>query len=415
MSAQHAAGEAAEEAGDGDHGEDARGAADPGPAGHPAAGEMDDPESLEDGVAVTDEDHRDGGQDRPARHLRVGGVGARGRRTLDRADQADQSGGEQGEERAAEPDAVVAEVLVGPDRPLRAEREAEPEGHPDRRHRPAAALGRGGVGGPGHHRGDVEGVAGADQEAGEDDQRQDPGADQHGGAGAEDERADDRQRPPPIAVAPTAGQRPQRDRDHPGRPHRDAERGIGEVEVVKDVAGEDGDVAAEGQVGSRSRRRPEAKASFSHPGSDLPSIGSTVSVSTFTCTSTAMRPKVGRSSTSSRSSSTARARGCDSGDTAGTVDDALASLRAGGVDHGCALNSFELPDYPFPPAGGWPPIPPYAEYADELRAVDEWICEVGAAHPELLPFITVNPAVLQRHRGRRPHRRGWPTSTAPAG
>lgn len=83
------------------------------------------------------------------------------------------------------------------------------------------------------------------------------------------------------------------------------------------------------------------------------------------------------------------------GDTAGTVAEALASLRAGGVDHGCALNSFELPDYPFPPEGGWPPIPPFAEYADELRAVDEWICEVGAAHPEMLPFITVNPAVLR--------------------
>jgi len=84
------------------------------------------------------------------------------------------------------------------------------------------------------------------------------------------------------------------------------------------------------------------------------------------------------------------------GHTAGTVEEALASLRAGGVDHGCALNSFELPDYPKPPAGGWPADPPYAELAAELRAVDEWICGVGAAHPELLPFVTVNPAVLGR-------------------
>lgn len=83
------------------------------------------------------------------------------------------------------------------------------------------------------------------------------------------------------------------------------------------------------------------------------------------------------------------------GDTTGTVADALASLRAAGVDHGCALNSFELPDYPFPPEGGWPPTPPFAGYADELRALDEWICDVGAAHPEVLPFITVNPAVLR--------------------
>ncbi|MBS1893552.1 MAG: amidohydrolase family protein [Actinobacteria bacterium] len=82
------------------------------------------------------------------------------------------------------------------------------------------------------------------------------------------------------------------------------------------------------------------------------------------------------------------------GETAGTVDDALTSLRVGGLDHGCALNSFELPGYPFPPQGGWPPIPPYAEYAAELRAVDEWICAVGGAHPEVLPFVTVNPAVL---------------------
>jgi hypothetical protein len=82
------------------------------------------------------------------------------------------------------------------------------------------------------------------------------------------------------------------------------------------------------------------------------------------------------------------------GDTAGTVEEALASLRAGGVDHGCALNSFELPGYPLPPEGGWPAARPYAEHADELRAVDEWICAVGAAHPEVLPFVTVNPAVL---------------------
>jgi predicted TIM-barrel fold metal-dependent hydrolase len=82
------------------------------------------------------------------------------------------------------------------------------------------------------------------------------------------------------------------------------------------------------------------------------------------------------------------------GTTAGTVDEALASLRAGGVDHGCALNSFELPGYPLPPEGGWPAAPPSAEHAEELRAVDEWICAVGAEHPEVLPFVTVNPAVL---------------------
>jgi uncharacterized protein len=83
------------------------------------------------------------------------------------------------------------------------------------------------------------------------------------------------------------------------------------------------------------------------------------------------------------------------GSRGGTVADALAALRAGGVDHGCALNSFELPDYPMPPAGGWPATPPHPEFAAELREVDEWICAVGAEHPELLPFVTVNPAVQE--------------------
>jgi uncharacterized protein len=81
------------------------------------------------------------------------------------------------------------------------------------------------------------------------------------------------------------------------------------------------------------------------------------------------------------------------GDRAGTVEDALAALRAGGVDHGCALNSFELPGHPMAPDDGWPASPPHRELAAELRAVDEWICTVGAEQPELLPFVTVNPAV----------------------
>jgi hypothetical protein len=86
--------------------------------------------------------------------------------------------------------------------------------------------------------------------------------------------------------------------------------------------------------------------------------------------------------------------GVDLADVAGTVEDALAALREGGVDYGCALNSFEVPGHPMAPDGGWPAAPPYPELAAELRAVDDWICEVGAAHPEVLPFVTVNPAVL---------------------
>src|ERR1700760_3123761 len=70
------------------------------------------------------------------------------------------------------------------------------------------------------------------------------------------------------------------------------------------------------------------------------------------------------------------------GDRAGTGEDALAALRAGGgaaalgaggVDHGCALNSFELPGHPMAPEDGWPSTPPHPELAAELREVDEWI------------------------------------------
>jgi predicted TIM-barrel fold metal-dependent hydrolase len=79
---------------------------------------------------------------------------------------------------------------------------------------------------------------------------------------------------------------------------------------------------------------------------------------------------------------------------AGTVVDGLAALAEAGAVHGCVLNSFELPGLPHPPDGGWPATPPHAEHAAALRAYNEWVCEAGAAHPELLPFVTVNPAVL---------------------
>ena len=79
---------------------------------------------------------------------------------------------------------------------------------------------------------------------------------------------------------------------------------------------------------------------------------------------------------------------------AGTVADGLAALAAAGAAHGCILGSYELPRLPHPPDGGWPAAPPYPEHAAELRTYNEWVCEAGAAHPELLPFVTVNPAVL---------------------
>lgn len=85
--------------------------------------------------------------------------------------------------------------------------------------------------------------------------------------------------------------------------------------------------------------------------------------------------------------------GVERGTRAGTVPDGLAALAAARVDHACVLNSFELPGVPFPPGGRWPPRPPHPEYAGELRERDRWLCQVGSEHPELLPFVTVNPAV----------------------
>jgi len=79
---------------------------------------------------------------------------------------------------------------------------------------------------------------------------------------------------------------------------------------------------------------------------------------------------------------------------AGTVEDGLAALAEASAAHGCVLNSFELPGLPHPPDGGWPAAPPYPEHAPALRAYNEWVCEAAAAHPELLPFVTVNPGVL---------------------
>ena len=79
---------------------------------------------------------------------------------------------------------------------------------------------------------------------------------------------------------------------------------------------------------------------------------------------------------------------------AGTVADGLAALAEAGADHGCVLNSFELPQLPFPPGRHWPARPEHAEHATALRAYNEWVCAVGAEQPQLLPFVTVNPAVM---------------------
>lgn len=80
----------------------------------------------------------------------------------------------------------------------------------------------------------------------------------------------------------------------------------------------------------------------------------------------------------------------------GTIQDGLDALAAAGAAYGCVLNSFELPGLPFPPDGAaaWPAQPPHAEHADALRAYNRWLCDAGAEHPQLLPFVTVHPGVM---------------------
>lgn len=81
---------------------------------------------------------------------------------------------------------------------------------------------------------------------------------------------------------------------------------------------------------------------------------------------------------------------------AGTVDDALAALESAGVDYAALLGSYELPALPHPAgdARHWPAPPAYPDHVEALIAYNRWLCDVGAAHPQLLPFITANPAVM---------------------
>ena len=81
---------------------------------------------------------------------------------------------------------------------------------------------------------------------------------------------------------------------------------------------------------------------------------------------------------------------------AGTVADALETLEAEGFDYAAVLGSFELPDLPHPPGGAdyWPAVPPHAALRGDLIAYNRWLCDVGAQHPRLLPFLAANPAVL---------------------
>jgi predicted TIM-barrel fold metal-dependent hydrolase len=81
---------------------------------------------------------------------------------------------------------------------------------------------------------------------------------------------------------------------------------------------------------------------------------------------------------------------------AGTVPDAVSALDDAGIDYAAMLGSFELPQLPHPPGGArhWPADPVHPERADELRDYNRWLCGVGRRHRRLLPFVTVNPAVM---------------------
>jgi predicted TIM-barrel fold metal-dependent hydrolase len=81
---------------------------------------------------------------------------------------------------------------------------------------------------------------------------------------------------------------------------------------------------------------------------------------------------------------------------AGTVEDGLAALDAAGASHAFVLNSFEIPGAPWPPerTRNWPVQPPFAEYRQALEDYNAWVCDVGAQHPQLLPFVTIHPGVM---------------------
>lgn len=80
----------------------------------------------------------------------------------------------------------------------------------------------------------------------------------------------------------------------------------------------------------------------------------------------------------------------------GSRRQALDMLDEGGVDYATVLGSYEVPGYPDLPEGlrHWPADPVYAEYRDDLVAYNRWVCEMTADVPQLLPFVTANPAVM---------------------
>lgn len=81
---------------------------------------------------------------------------------------------------------------------------------------------------------------------------------------------------------------------------------------------------------------------------------------------------------------------------AGGVDEGLAALDEAGMEFAAVLGSYELPDLDFPPGGErhWPQPPAFASHGDALREYNRWLCSLAGVSTRLLPFVTVNPAVL---------------------
>lgn len=80
----------------------------------------------------------------------------------------------------------------------------------------------------------------------------------------------------------------------------------------------------------------------------------------------------------------------------GSRAEALAMLDEGGVDYATVLGSYEVPGYPDLPEGlrHWPSEPVHGQYRDDLVAYNKWVCTMTADAPQLLPFVTANPAVM---------------------
>ena len=81
---------------------------------------------------------------------------------------------------------------------------------------------------------------------------------------------------------------------------------------------------------------------------------------------------------------------------AGGVADGLAALDEAGMDYAAVLGSYELPGLDFPPDGArhWPQPPVFGDHAEAMREYNRWLCSLTQLSERLLPFVTVNPAVL---------------------